>query len=344
MRGARRREYLQRGKHMAKLYFRYGAMGSSKTANAIMVQYNYRERGQNALLLKPRLDSRDGEKLVGSRSGLCAPCEYVEELDNIDLSPYDCLIVDEAQFLTKAQVERLVDIVDGLNIPVICYGLRADFQGNLFEGSHWLLAWADTIEEIKTVCWCGRKATCNARVANGKVVKAGEQIVLGGNESYVALCRKHWQSGELAPEEIRRIAAGKRDFLSLLLDADPSETMIDRYLDAGDMYVLFAHGQAVAEAVVVPREDGCELKNLATEKGERGKGYATRLLQHLFHLLGADYERIYVGTAEDLIPFYEKQGFARAYVEPHFFRDNYPGVTFEEGELDDMHYLVRPLR
>ena len=186
---------------MAKLYFRYGAMGSSKTANAIMVQYNYQERGQNALMLKPRLDSRDGERSVGSRSGLSAPCRYVEELDAIDLTGCDCLIVDEAQFLTKAQVQRLVDIVDDRGIPVICYGLRADFQGNLFEGSHWLMAWADTIEEIKTVCWCGRKATTNARILNGKVVKSGEQIVLGGNESYVALCRKHWALGELAPME-----------------------------------------------------------------------------------------------------------------------------------------------
>ena len=329
---------------MAKLYFRYGAMGSSKTANAIMVQYNYRERGQNALLLKPRLDSRDGEKLVGSRSGLCAPCEFIEDLGKIDLGLYDCLIVDEAQFLTKSQVEQLVDIVDGRGIPVICYGLRADFQGNLFEGSHWLLAWADTIEEIKTVCWCGRKATCNARVANGKVVKAGEQIVLGGNESYVALCRKHWRSGELAPEEIRRIAAGKRAYLPLLLDADPSEAMLDRYLDAGDMYVLFAHGRAVAEAVVTRREDGCELKNIATERDARGKGYATRLLLHLFRLLAAEHERMYVGTCEQMLPFYEKLGFEYAYTAPHFFRDNYPGVTFEEGALDDMLYLVRPLR
>ena len=186
---------------MAKLYFRYGAMGSSKTANAIMVQYNYQERGQNALMLKPRLDNRDGERVVGSRSGLKAPCSYVEELDDIDLSGYDCLIVDEAQFLTKAQVQRLVDIVDDRHIPVICYGLRADFQGNLFEGSHWLMAWADSIEEIKTVCWCGRKAIMNARISNGKVIKTGEQIVLGGNESYVALCRKHWALGELAPVE-----------------------------------------------------------------------------------------------------------------------------------------------
>ena len=148
---------------MAKLYFRYGAMGSSKTANAIMVQYNYHERGQNALMLKPMLDNRDGERIVGSRSGLSAPCAYVEELDRFDLSMFHCIIVDEAQFLKKAQVERLVEIVDQYNIPVICYGLRADFQGNLFEGSQWLMAWADTIEEIKTVCWCGRKATFNAR-------------------------------------------------------------------------------------------------------------------------------------------------------------------------------------
>ena len=186
---------------MAKLYFRYGAMGSSKTANAIMVQYNYQERGQKALMLKPRLDNRDGARLVGSRAGLQAPCFYVEELDSLDLSQYDCVIVDEAQFLKKEQVRRLVDIVDERNVPVICYGLRSDFQGNLFEGSHWLLAWADTIEEIKTVCWCGRKATCNARVFDGRVVKTGEQIMLGGNESYVALCRRHWERGQLAPEK-----------------------------------------------------------------------------------------------------------------------------------------------
>ena len=180
---------------MAKLYFRYGAMGSSKTANAIMVQYNYHERGQKALMLKPRLETRDGEKTVRSRSGLSAPCEYVEDLDTIDVSAYDCLIVDEAQFLTKSQVERLVRVVDEQNVPVIAYGLRTDFRGNLFEGSMWLLAWADAIEEIKTVCWCGRKATCNARIHDGRVVKDGQQILLGGNESYVSLCRKHWRDG-----------------------------------------------------------------------------------------------------------------------------------------------------
>ena len=185
---------------MAKLYFRYGAMGSSKTANAVMVRYNYQERGQKALMLKPRLDTRDGERIVGSRCGLHAPCAYIEELDQLPLADYDCLIVDEAQFLKKEQVQHLVEIVDEMHIPVICYGLRSDFQGNLFEGSQWLLAWADTIEEIKTVCWCGRKATCNARVLNGRVTKTGEQIQLGGNESYVALCRKHWEKGQLAPQ------------------------------------------------------------------------------------------------------------------------------------------------
>ena len=182
---------------MAKLYFRYGAMGSSKTANAIMVQYNYRERHQRVLMVKPALENRDGERTILSRSGLRTECVFMEEVAGMDLSGYDCVIVDEAQFLTKQQVEQLVHIVDDLNIPVIAYGLRADFKGNFFEGSQWLMAWADTIEEVKTICWCGKKATCNARVIDGKVAREGEQIVLGGNESYVSLCRKHWMRGEL---------------------------------------------------------------------------------------------------------------------------------------------------
>lgn len=182
---------------MAKLYYRYGAMGSSKTANAIMVQYNYNERNQRVLMVKPRIDNRDGERTVKSRCGLSTECIFIEELDEASVKGYDCVIVDEAQFLTKAQVELLVHIVDDLNIPVIAYGLRADFRGNFFEGSQWLMAWADTIEEVKTICWCGKKATCNARVVNGKVAREGEQIVLGGNEAYVSLCRKHWQRGDL---------------------------------------------------------------------------------------------------------------------------------------------------
>lgn len=184
---------------MAKLYFRYGAMGSSKTANAIMVHYNYSERGQKALMVKPGIETRDGERKIRSRSGLECDCVLMEELDAIDVREYDCVIVDEAQFLNKQQVEELVRIVDELNVPVIAYGLRADFRGNLFEGSTWLLAWADTIEEIKTVCWCGKKAIWNARISDGKVVKSGAQILLGGNESYVALCRKHWAEGKLKP-------------------------------------------------------------------------------------------------------------------------------------------------
>ena len=184
---------------MAKLYFRYGAMGSSKTANAIMVQYNYVERGQKVLMVKPRLDTRDGVRTVRSRSGLETECVFMEEVPDLPLDDIDCVIVDEAQFLTKEQVAFLVHIVDDLNIPVIAYGLRADFQGNFFEGSQWLMAWADTIEEVKTICWCGKKATCNARVYNGKVVKEGDQILLGGNSRYVSLCRRHWRQGDLGP-------------------------------------------------------------------------------------------------------------------------------------------------
>ena len=184
---------------MAKLYYRYGAMGSSKTANAIMVRYNYIERGQKVLMVKPAMETRDGEHMLSSRCGLTAPCVYMEEVPDMDVKQYDCLIVDEAQFLTREQVEFLVHVVDDLGIPVICYGLRADFQGNFFEGSLNLMACADTIEEIKTICWCGRKATCNARIMNGRVVKEGDQILLGGNSQYVSLCRKHWRSGELGP-------------------------------------------------------------------------------------------------------------------------------------------------
>ncbi len=186
---------------MAKLYFRYGAMGSSKTANAIMVRHNYLERGQRVLMLKPRLDNRDGETMIASRSGLRCECHFIEDLDRFNVRDYDCLIVDEAQFLTRAQVERLVRVVDVDNVPVIAYGLRCDFRNELFEGSQWLLAWADTIEEVKTICWCGKKAVCNARVVDGRMVREGEQIVLGGSECYVSLCRRHWTEGRLASDQ-----------------------------------------------------------------------------------------------------------------------------------------------
>ena len=172
-------------------------MGSSKTANAVMVQYNYRERGCEVLMLKPKLENRDGATIVRSRCGLEAECRYVEDLDSICLDGISCVIVDEAHFLSGEMVRKLVDIVDDRNIPVICYGLRTDFRGELFEGSRELLCWADTIEEIKTICWCGRKATFNARVHDGRIVRHGEQIMLGGNSTYISLCRKHWKSGEL---------------------------------------------------------------------------------------------------------------------------------------------------
>jgi len=323
---------------MAKLYFRYGAMGSSKTANAIMVQYNYAERGQRALMLKPRLDDRDGARYVGSRSGLRAPCRFVEELGDIDVTRYDCLIVDEAQFLTKAQVQALVDIVDRKGIPVICYGLRADFQGNLFEGSTWLMAWADTIEEIKTVCWCGRKATFNARMAGGRVVKAGEQIMIGGNESYVALCRRHWADGQLAPVEVRRIHAGKEAYMPLLRLADPSDDMIARYLPDGELYALTVDGQTASVAVLRQTEaDVIELMNLATDPARRGQGYATRLVEHLLNLCRTRARHIEVGTDPSTVPFYERFGFRPDHVRRDFFTDNYHPPIVEDGvTLKDM--------
>ncbi len=188
---------------MAKLYFRYGAMGSSKTANALMVRYNYLERGAKAHLLKPKLENRDGEKIVRSRIGLEAECDFVEDFieeigeDWEKAKIYDAVIVDEAQFLTEEQVDWFSDLVDFAEIPVICYGLRTDFQSNFFPGSLRLLEIADKIEEVKTVCWCGRKATNNARIHNGKVIRDGAQVVMGGNESYVALCRKHFKLGQL---------------------------------------------------------------------------------------------------------------------------------------------------
>lgn len=188
---------------MAKLYFRYGVMGSSKTANALMVRYNYEERGQEALLVKPSVDQRDGARFVASRAGLSAPCIYftdLKALEPAELTPYACIIVDEAQFLSREEVQYLTYVVDDLNVPVICYGLRADFKGELFPGSQELLASADIIEEIKTICWCGKKAIHNARFdENGLVLKEGAQVVLGANDQYIGLCRRHWKDGNLGP-------------------------------------------------------------------------------------------------------------------------------------------------
>lgn len=195
---------------MAKLYFRYGAMGSSKTANALMVAHNYSERGQIALLVKPETDTRD-VGVLHSRIGLEEECISVERLiktyekftkaTDKCLKDYDCIIVDEAQFCDKSEIEFFTHIVDDLNVPVICYGLRTDFQNNLFEGSKWLLAWADEIEELKTVCWCGKAAKCNARIdSDGNIIREGEQVLVGANEKYVSLCRKHFYQGNTGPK------------------------------------------------------------------------------------------------------------------------------------------------
>lgn len=201
---------------MGKLYFRYGAMGSSKTANALMVRYNYIEKGQNAILLKPGIENRDGEVKVKSRIGLEADCIFVEDfLKDVqenwftgktkDWKKLDCVIVDEAQFLTEEQVDLLALVVDKYDLPVICYGLRTDFTSHLFTGSKRLMEIANYIEEVPTVCWCGRRAHFNARVCDGKIVRNGEQIMMGGNESYVSVCRRHFLSGEVMGERQRDI-------------------------------------------------------------------------------------------------------------------------------------------
>ena len=185
---------------MAKLYFRYGAMGSSKTANALMVRYNYIEKWQNPLLLKPRIDTRDGDMIISSRIGLSASCEYVEDFiaDFSEVSlGYDAIIIDEVNFLSREQVDFFARIVDDYSIPVLCYGLRADFRSELFAGSKRLFEMADVIEEIPTICWCGKRAHFNARISDGQIVRSGEQIYIWGNESYVALCRRHYNTGEI---------------------------------------------------------------------------------------------------------------------------------------------------
>ena len=187
---------------MAKLYFRYGAMNSGKSIDILKVAFNYEERGQSVLILTSGLDNRYGLNKVKSRVGIERDAYGVREdeniLDSFDYNDYDCVLVDEAQFFTKEQIFQLSDIVDTFNIPVICYGLRADFQNEPFPGSKYLMAISDKIEELKTVCWCGKKATVNARIVNNKIVYDGEQVQIGGNESYVSVCRKHFKEGKFS--------------------------------------------------------------------------------------------------------------------------------------------------
>ena len=194
---------------MAKLYFKYGAMGSSKTAQALITKYNYEERGLKVWLLKPAADVRDGALTVMSRIGLKASALPVSpEMDIRTLyrgnEDVNVVIVDECQFLTEAQIDQLRELVDEKNVSVMCFGLRTDFQTKLFPGSRRLLEVADEITEIKTMCECGKKATVNARIdSEGYVVTEGAQVFLGGNDSYVAMCHRCWRHAILEHRKVK---------------------------------------------------------------------------------------------------------------------------------------------
>lgn len=188
---------------MAKLYFKYGAMGSSKSAQALITKFNYEERGMKVWLIKPATDDRDGVDIIKSRIGLMERAEVITPEMNIekiysaktaqDSTAIDVIIGDECQFFTSEQIDELRYIVDIYDVPVLCFGLRTDFLTHLFPGSLRLFELADSITEIKTICDCGRKATVNARISNGKIVTHGEQVFLGGNDSYVAMCHSCWK-------------------------------------------------------------------------------------------------------------------------------------------------------
>ena len=191
---------------MAKLYFYYSAMNAGKSTVLLQANHNYQERGMETILFTPSIDTRYGKGKITSRIGISAdgvPVEgnmslfdYVKDrfLNNPKLA---CVLVDEAQFLTKRQVKELTDIVDRLNVPVLAYGLRSNHEGELFEGSHYLLAWSDQLIELKTVCHCGRKATMTMKIdSNGRKVTGGESIDIGGNEKYISTCRVHYKAGD----------------------------------------------------------------------------------------------------------------------------------------------------
>ena len=188
---------------MAKLYFKYGAMGSSKTAQALITKYNYEENDLNVWLLKPSADARDGARILRSRIGLEASADIISPETDIfrrfeteKLGQVDVIIVDECQFFTSRQIDQLREIVDAYNLPVMCFGLRTDFQTKLFPGSRRLMEVADSILEIKPICDCGAKATVNARIdSSGHIVTEGAQVVLGGNDSYIAMCHKCYTRG-----------------------------------------------------------------------------------------------------------------------------------------------------
>ena len=181
---------------MAKLYFKYGAMGSSKSANALITKFNYEERGMKVWLIKPAVDTRDGTNTLKSRIGLSAEADTIGENESIltllrEKTEVDVIISDECQFFTERQIDELREIVDFRGIPVMCFGLRTDFKTRLFEGSRRLFEVADSITEIKTICSCGRKATVNARVDDqGFIITEGQQVLLGSDDRYLAMCHK----------------------------------------------------------------------------------------------------------------------------------------------------------
>ena len=187
---------------MAKLYFNYSAMNAGKSTILLQSSYNYHERGMHTMLMKPAVDTREGAlDEITSRIGLSAKADIISPIQNLyehiraahEQKQLDCVLIDEAQFLSKDQVWQLSKLADEINVPIMCYGLRTDFRGELFPGSAALLAIADNIKEIKTLCWCGGKATMTLRVSkSGAPVTHGAQIEIGGNDRYVTLCRKHW--------------------------------------------------------------------------------------------------------------------------------------------------------
>jgi len=187
---------------MAKLYFYYSSMNAGKSTALLQSNHNYRERGMNTIVFTPAIDTRHGEGIVKSRIGIEASALPISTGDDLLATirreavtqQIHCVLVDEAQFLSKQQVFQLGEICDRLDIPVLAYGLRTDFQGELFEGSRYLLAWADNLKEIKTVCHCGKKATMVVRMdENGVAVQSGDQVAIGGNELYVSMCRRHYK-------------------------------------------------------------------------------------------------------------------------------------------------------
>lgn len=194
---------------MAQLYYRYSTMNAGKSIELIKVAYNYEERDKKVLTLVPGVDDRYGTGVITSRIGIQREAVVVNDSTNIlelfikenQKGKIACVLIDECQFLKKHHVQELVEIVDSFDTPVLAYGLKNDFQNELFEGSYYMLIYADKIEEIKTICWCGRKAIMVARVVDGKFVKQGEQIMVGGNDMYVSLCRKHYNDGRLGPEK-----------------------------------------------------------------------------------------------------------------------------------------------